>query len=165
MTIIVFLIKIIITMDKLIPFTVTDLGKITNQRNGEIKFGEKMITVPRGINPLEFLISCEARYVLFGIPEDIGIRANYGRPGAASAWNSAIKSIANIQHNRFCKGNQIVILGTIDVTNEMAEVTNLDFNDIDDRSKLSQLVEKIDKEVSHIIFHITTPCKEVSNLV
>jgi formiminoglutamase len=46
-------------------------------------------------------------------------------------------------------------LGTIDVTNEMAEVTNLDFNDIDDRSKLSQLVEKIDKEVSHIIFHIT----------
>jgi len=47
-----------------------------------------------------------------------------------------------------------VILGTIDVTNEMAEVTNLDFNDIDDRSKLSQLVEAIDKEVSHIIFHI-----------
>jgi formiminoglutamase len=33
-------------------------------------------------------------------------------------------------------------------------VENLDFNDIDDRSKLSQLVEKIDKEVSHIIFNI-----------
>ena len=142
-------------MDKLIPFTSTDLGKITNHRNGEIKFGEKMITVPKGIDPLEFLTTCDAKYVVFGIPEDIGIRANYGRPGAASAWKSAIKSIANIQHNRFCKGNQIVILGTIDVTNEMAEVTNLDFNDIDDRSKLSQLVEKIDKEVSHIIFHIT----------
>ncbi len=142
-------------MDKLIPFTSTDLGKITNHRNGEIKFGEKMITVPEGLDPLEFLATCDAKYVVFGIPEDIGIRANYGRPGAASAWKSAIKSIANIQHNRFCKGNQIVILGTIDVTNEMAEVTNLDFNDIDDRSKLSQLVEKIDKEVSHIIFHIT----------
>ena len=141
-------------MDKLIPFTLTDLGKITNHRNGEIKFGEKMITVPKGIDPLKFLATCEAKYVLLGIPEDIGIRANYGRPGAASAWNSAIKSIANIQHNQFCKGSQIVILGQLDVTNEMAEVAHLDFNDIDDRSKLSQLVEQIDKEVSHIIFNI-----------
>lgn len=141
-------------MDKLIPFTITDLGKITNHRNGEIKFGEKMITVPKGIDPLKFIATCEAKYVILGIPEDIGIRANYGRPGAASAWNSAIKSIANIQHNRFCKGSQIVILGQLNVANEMAEVEHLDFNDIDDRSKLSQLVEKIDKEVSHIIFNI-----------
>ena len=141
-------------MDKLIPFTITDLGKITNHRNGEIKFGEKMITVPKGIDPLEFIATCEAKYVILGIPEDIGIRANYGRPGAASAWNSAIKSIANIQHNRFCKGSQIVILGQLNVANEMEEVEHLDFNDIDDRSKLSQLVEKIDKEVSHIIFNI-----------
>ncbi len=141
-------------MDKLIPFTITDLGKITNHRNGEIKFGEKMITVPKGIDPLEFIATCEAKYVILGIPEDIGIRANYGRPGAASAWNSAIKSIANIQHNRFCKGSQIVILGQLNVANEMAEVEHLDFNDIDDRSKLSQLVKKIDKEVSHIIFNI-----------
>ena len=83
-------------MDKLIPFTSTDLGKITNHRNGEIKFGEKMITVPKGDDPLEFLATCDAKYVIIGIPEDIGIRANYGRPGAASAWKSAIKSIANI---------------------------------------------------------------------
>ncbi len=55
-------------MDKLIPFTITDLGKITNHRNGEIKFGEKMITVPKGIEPLEFLATCEAKYVVLGIP-------------------------------------------------------------------------------------------------
>jgi formiminoglutamase len=36
----------------------------------------------------------------------------------------------------------------------MKEVAHLDFNDIDDRSKLSQLVEKIDREVSHIVFNI-----------
>jgi formiminoglutamase len=141
-------------MDKLIPFTSTDLGKITNHRNGEIKFGEKMITVPKGEDPLEFLATCDAKYVVFGIPEDIGIRANYGRPGAASAWKSAIKSIANIQHNRFCKGSQIVILGKLDVTAEMAEAKDLDFNITEDRKKLSTLVEKIDKEVVHIISSI-----------
>tara|TARA_R110000868_G_scaffold346292_4_gene607360 strand:+ start:2537 stop:3565 length:1029 start_codon:yes stop_codon:yes gene_type:complete len=141
-------------MEKILPFTTNDLAKITNHRSGEIKFGEKMITVPKGTDPLSFLKISEAKYVLLGIPEDIGIRANFGRPGAASAWDIAIKNIANIQHNRFCKGNQIIILGQINVSEEMKEVEHLDFNDIDDRSKLSQLVEKIDKDVSHIIFNI-----------
>ncbi len=141
-------------MEKLIPFTVNDLAKVTNHRSGEIKFGEKMIVIPKGADKITFLKESEAKYVLLGIPEDIGVRANYGRPGAASAWQSAIKSIANIQHNRFCKGSQIIVLGQINVAEEMRDVENLDFNDIDDRSKLSQLVEKIDKEVSHIIFTI-----------
>ena len=141
-------------MEKLIPFTINDLAKITNHRSGEIKFGEKMIVIPPGADKVNFLKESEAKYVLLGIPEDIGVRANYGRPGAASAWQSAIKSIANIQHNRFSKGSNIIILGHINVADEMREVENLDFNDIDDRSKLSQLVEKIDKEVSHIIFTI-----------
>ncbi|AOC96108.1 MULTISPECIES: formimidoylglutamase [Flavobacterium] len=141
-------------MEKLIPFTINDLAKVTNHRSGELKFGEKMIVIPPGADKVTFLKESEAKYVLLGIPEDIGVRANYGRPGAASAWQCAIKSIANIQHNRFCKGSNIIVLGQINVANEMREVENLDFNDIDDRSKLSQLVEKIDKEVSHIIFTI-----------
>jgi len=141
-------------MEKLIPFTINDLAKVTNHRSGEIKFGEKMLTIPKGIDIAAFLNTCEAKYVLFGIPEDIGVRANFGRPGAASAWECAIASIANIQHNRFCKGNQILVLGQLNVRAEMKEVEHLDFNDIDDRSKLSQLVEKIDKDVSHIIFNI-----------
>jgi len=138
-------------MEKLIPFTIADLAKITNHRSGEIKFGEKMFTVPKDTRAENFLVSCEAKYVLFGIPEDIGIRANYGRPGAATAWDSAIKAIANIQHNRFCKGNKIMILGTLDVSQEMEAVKNLDFNVINDRFQLSAMVEKLDKEVAHIV--------------
>lgn len=141
-------------MEKLLRFTANDLAKITNHRSGEIKFGEKMITVPKDTDFISFLKSCEAKYVLLGIPEDIGIRANFGRPGAASAWDVAIKNIANIQHNRFCKGSQIIVLGQIDVYDEMKEVEHLDFNKTSDRTKLSQLVEKIDKEVSHAIFNI-----------
>ncbi len=141
-------------MEKLIPFTSIDLAKITNHRSGEIKFGEKMLTVPKGTDPLLFLKVSEAKYVLFGIPEDIGVRANFGRPGTASAWDSAIKNIANIQHNRFCKGYQLLVLGQLDVCEDMKEVEHLNFHNVNDRSKLSKLVEKIDKEVSHIIFNI-----------
>jgi formiminoglutamase len=41
----------------------------------------------------------------------------------------------------------------------MKNVELLNFNDIDDRSKLSQLVDKIDKDVSHIIFKLVSAGK------
>lgn len=146
-------------MEKLIRFTASDLSKITNHRSGEVKFGEKMVTIPKEQDVAKFLKECEQQFVLFGIPEDIGVRANYGRPGASTAWESAIKSIANIQHNRFCKGSQIVVLGALDVAEEMELVQNLDFNVTADRKKLSELVVKIDKEVAHIISLIVTAGK------
>ncbi len=138
-------------MDKLIPFLITDLAKVTNHRSGEIKFGEKMQTVPKGADAMTFLKESTARYALLGIPEDIGVRANFGRPGTASAWESAIRSIANIQHNRFCKGSQMLVLGTIDVAAEMRAAQQLDFHNITHRKQFNNLVESIDKEVAHII--------------
>ncbi len=138
-------------MDKLIRFSNSDLSKITNHRSGEVKYGEKMITIPKEQNIVEFLKKCEQQFILFGIPEDIGVRANFGRPGADSAWESALNSIANIQHNRFCKGSQIVILGQLDCSEEMEAIKNLSFNSIEDRKIMSELVVKIDKEVVHII--------------
>ena len=141
-------------MEKLIRFTSTELSSITNHRSGEVKFGEKMVTIPKEQEIFSFLKNCPQPFVLFGIPEDIGIRANYGRPGAYSAWESAIKSIANIQHNRFCKGSQIVVLGHLDVAQEMELVKDLDFNNTEDRKKLSNLVVQIDKDVAHIITNI-----------
>ncbi len=138
-------------MDKLIPFHINDLAKITNHRSGELKFGEKMQTVPKGADVTQFLKECKAPYVLLGIPEDIGVRANFGRPGAASAWESAIRSIANIQHNRFCKGSQLLVLGTLDVAQEMEAAKNLDFHNISHRQEFNKLVESVDKEVAHII--------------
>lgn len=138
-------------MDRLIPFTVQDLARITNHRSGELKFGEKMLTVPKGVDPSSFVRQTEARFVIIGIPEDIGVRANFGRPGAASAWESAMRSIANIQHNRFCKGGSLLVLGTIDVGPEMAAAKKLDFHNTAHRQQFNQLVEKVDKEVAHFV--------------
>ena len=141
-------------MEKLVPFTINDLAKVTNFRSGEVKFGEKMLTVPKNTDASAYLYSCEAKYILFGIPEDIGVKANYGRTGAASAWESAINGIANIQHNRFCKGSLLLVLGQLNVSEEMAESQHLDYNSDTDRKRLNQLVHKIDKEVSHIVCKI-----------
>lgn len=141
-------------MENLIRFKQSDLAKVTSFRNGEVKFGEKMIIVPIDTDITEFIQNSEAKYVLLGIPEDVGIRANMGRSGARTAWNSAIESIANIQHNRFCKGSSIIILGQVDVSQEMEAAQNLDEKNPEDRKQLFKIVEQIDKEVSHIIFSI-----------
>ena len=141
-------------MEKLIRFSISDLSKITNHRSGEVKFGEKMILIPKEQEIIPFLENSEAQFVLFGIPEDVGVRANFGRKGADSAWKSAISSLANIQHNKFCKGSELIILGELNVEDEMKAIENLDFNILSDRKKMSDLVSVIDKEVVHIITQI-----------
>jgi formiminoglutamase len=139
-------------MDKLLLFKESQLSKITNHRSGEVKFGEQMYTVPKNTTDvLTYIKECEAQFVLLGIPEDVGVRANNGKPGSDSAWECAIKSIANIQHNRFCKGYHLLVLGTLDVSVEMEEIQNLDFTVTNDRIRMSELVVQIDKDVTHII--------------
>jgi formiminoglutamase len=141
-------------MENIIRFTQADLTKYTSQRSGEIRFGERIVTITNDATVFEDIAASEADFVLFGIPEDIGIRANYGRPGAALAWESAIKSIVNLQHNKFCKGGRLLILGQLDVAQAQQQAEQLDPTTKDARKQLSALVEKIDKDVSHIICQI-----------
>jgi len=141
-------------MENIILLNQNELARITNHRSGEIKFGEKNITVPKDVNIIDFIRSCEAKFVLFGITEDIGVRANYGRPGTASAYQSALNSLVNIQHNRFCKGGELLILGHLDLTKEIEASLILNPKVKDDRMELFKLVEKVDAEVSHVVHQI-----------
>jgi formiminoglutamase len=138
-------------MDKLNVFSSRDIAKITQHRSGEIKFGEKIITVPIEENWIEFITNSEAKFVLIGLPEDIGIKANLGRTGAASAFESTLKSLVNFQHNKFCKGSELVVLGEINFSKEMEISKTLDTQNKEDRKKLFQIVENIDKDVSYVI--------------
>lgn len=141
-------------MENITRFTLADLTRNTNQRSGEIKFGERIQTLAPDAEIFKAIKHSDADFVLLGIPEDIGVRANYGRPGAASAWESTLRSITNIQHNKFCKGSRLLILGHVEVAETMREAAALYANSKDDRKKLSDMIDQIDKEVSHIICQI-----------
>ena len=141
-------------MENIILLSQNELAKITNHRSGEVKFGEKIITVPKDADIVEFIANSEAKFVLFGIPEDIGVKANLGRVGAASAYDSALKSLANIQHNKFCKGSNLLVLGKLDVSKQLEKAHTLDANNKEHRKELFKLVEQLDIEVSHIVHQI-----------
>lgn len=146
-------------MENITLLSQSELAKITNHRSGEIKFGEKIITVPKDADVTDFISSCDAKFVLLGIPEDIGVRANLGRPGTASAYENALKSLVNIQHNKFCKGSNLLVLGKINLSKEMEMSKNLNATHKDERKMLFKLVEQLDIEVSHIIHKICSAGK------
>ena len=141
-------------MENITLLSQNELAKITNHRSGEIKFGEKIITVPKDTDIVDFITNNEAKFVLFGIPEDIGVKANLGRIGAASAYDSALQSLANIQHNKFCKGSNLLVLGKLNVDELLEKAQNLDANNKEHRKELFKLVEQLDIEVSHIVHQI-----------
>lgn len=92
-----------------------DILNLVNKREGEIKLGEKVQVV----NSLQELKNSSARFVLLGIPEDIGIRANHGITGAASTWLPTLKAILNVQSNSFLDGEALLVLGHFNFTNAL----------------------------------------------
>jgi len=98
-------------MDNLKIYARQDINRLVIHRNGEIKLGEKVAV----FTSWEELQNASAKFVLLGIPEDIGIRANAGIAGAASVWRPALTAFLNIQSNRFLNGEEVLVLGHFEI--------------------------------------------------
>lgn len=98
-------------MDSFKIYTQNDVLALTNHRDGEVKLGEKVLVA----TSIDEIINSAAKFVLLGIPEDIGVRANLGIAGAKTAWQAALKSLLNIQSNPFLVGDEILVLGHFEI--------------------------------------------------
>lgn len=131
-------------------YTEKEIRSLTRHRHGEQKIGDKISCLPAAELLNEFLQNSPAKFVIFGIPEDIGVRANYGRAGAATAWKPAIENIVNLQSNELLKAEDIIVLGeveTADLMQQAGEPTKNDRN----IERLRKLVEFIDGRVVEIV--------------
>lgn len=129
---------------RLMSFTVT--------REGETKAGEKFLTVKE--NSLDAIAKSPAKFVLLGIPEDIGIRANHGIPGASKMWEKSIQKICNVQHNEFFDAESILVLGEMNLDDLMEQSKNASVE------KLRELTSEIDDRVAPVIEAIVKAGKE-----
>ncbi len=84
---------------------------LTRLRRFETKMGERLNVVGNKMNPEESLLDEKIKYVIFGVPEDIGVKANLGIGGADSAWLSFLHAFLNIQSNDFLEGSDVLLLG------------------------------------------------------
>ena len=101
------------------------LDAVTSKREGETKLGE-MLQIVDTDQWEEALQESEATYVLIGIPEDIGVRANLGVGGAHTLWEPFLKAFCNVQETQFVTGNDCILLGAFDVTKLMERSLDAD---------------------------------------
>jgi len=121
---------------------ITDLEKLTAKREGETKIGE---TIHAGSSIiLDTIEKSTANFVIFGIPEDIGPRANCGRGGSDGGWTAFLEKFVNLQENKFMRGASILLLGSIDCS----KWNSIDSKDI---AQLRKAVESLDEVVSDLV--------------
>lgn len=117
-----------------------DIMALTGPREGETKLGERV----QVISALDQLKASTARFVLLGIPEDIGVRANQGIGGAATAWIPALKALLNTQSTSFLTGQELLILGHFHFQEPLES----------DIKALEEAVVQIDEQVYPVIKEI-----------
>lgn len=82
-----------------------------NIRPGETHIGE-MITCASSEDDMNGLLQSETvRFVLVGLPEDIGVRANGGIGGAQTGWQPFLRAFLNIQETEFLSGRHFLLYG------------------------------------------------------
>lgn len=121
-------------------FNSENLSQLFSVREGEEKLGQKV-----RINSTP--IDLNGKFVIIGVAEDIGPRANLGFAGAEAGFSAFITRFLNVQSNRFLNGSDIVVYGVVRCSET--------FSISDDLVELRNTVEHLDlllEEVLQVVF-------------
>jgi len=133
-----------------------DVLNLTRIRRFETKLGETVHILPDKNTWETDLQQSTAKYVVFGIPEDIGIRANHGTGGADSVWMPFLSAFLNLQSNDFLNGEEVILLGQFNFSDlgELIEQNAYGYEEKIDAYR--HAVVTIDEEVEELTKLITT---------
>lgn len=127
------------------------------KRKNEKKLGEliKYSISEKLTENLNFAKNNNIKFVILGVPEDIGPQANYGKEGAKNAWDAFLNQFLNTQANEFIPYSQLMLLGNIIFDDLYKKLHN---NSTSSKYRkveiLRKLVEEIDIRVSNILTKI-----------
>lgn len=132
-------------------YTKKDLLSLTHIRKFETKIGERVQVLKKADQLAESLKECNATYILFGIAEDIGIRANEGKPGADKCWPSFLPSFLNTQSNDFLMGEDVMIAGYFDFSDLLTVIEQNAPANEERTDAYRHAVNTIDEEVEGLV--------------
>lgn len=107
-------------------FSKKHIEETTVLREGETKIGSTLSSLQ------------EAKYVIIGVEESIGPRANFGRSGAENSFKAFISFFLNMQANQFFDGSKTHVLGKISYKNKID-------------SDLNGLVDELDNFIYNVL--------------
>ena len=129
-------------------FTPQKLKNFTKIRSGEVKLGESI----NSLNSIDELQNRDEQFVVLGIPENIGIRANYGASNAHLMWEEFLKAFLNIQSNKHNHPEDVIILGEFNTASLQERALNLELPE--QAEVFDDLVQELDEAVSQLIQQI-----------
>ncbi len=141
-------------------YSKSDILSVTKVRRFETKLGERVHFLKRDVDWPEALQESTAKYVILGIPEDIGIRANYGTGGADTAWLPFLSAFLNIQSNDFLPGDNILLLGHFDFGDIKYLIDSNAYNQDELIDAYRHAVNIIDEEVENMM-KVIASCKKI----
>jgi formiminoglutamase len=136
-------------------YTKQEILSLTKIRRFETKLGERLQVI-NDIESLEKSIqNTSARYVLFGIPEDLGAKGNYGIGGTDTLWIPFLQNFLNLQSNDFLDGQEILLLGHFDFGDIQYLIDTTAKSEEEKIEAYRHAVNTIDDEVEHLVKIIT----------
>jgi formiminoglutamase len=141
-------------------YTKEDILSLTKLRRFETKLGERLQYIKPGAEWQELLQQSTAKYVLLGIPEDIGVKANYGTGGTDTVWLPFLSAFLNVQSNEFLEGSDILLLGHFDFGDIKYLIENNAQGDEERIDAYRHAVTTIDDQVEQLI-KVIAACKKI----
>lgn len=133
-----------------------DVLTLTKIRRFETKVGERVQLQHSREQFEKVLQESTAKFALFGIPEDIGVKANEGLGGADTAWFPFLTAFLNIQSNDFLQGDEILLLGHFDFSHVESVIEENAHGHEEKLDAYRHAVNSIDEEVESLAKLITT---------
>ncbi|HEV8285309.1 MAG TPA: formimidoylglutamase [Chitinophagaceae bacterium] len=132
-----------------------DILYLTRLRKFETKLGERIQAVVDATQLDSFLQTTTAKFILLGIPEDIGVKANHGIGGTGTVWIPFLQAFLNIQSNDFLDGSEIILLGHFDFGDIQYLIDTTAKSEEEKLEAYRHAVNTIDDEVESLIKMIT----------
>jgi formiminoglutamase len=132
-------------------YTKEDTLSLTNTRRFETKIGERVNHLVKEGEWPQVLQNCEAIFIVLGIPEDIGVKANYGIGGTDTSWVPFLSSFLNMQSNDFFTGENVLVLGHFDFGDLKYLIDNNAYNQEELIDAYRHAVSIIDDEVETLL--------------
>lgn len=128
--------------------------RVCTYRENETKVGQSIVLLNPEVNVQQAL--CDAaqfgmRFVLLGVCEDIGPKANMGKGGAQRAWSAFLQHFLNQPHNQFLAVQKVLLLGEVDVDDLIAQSELLDNQQAEQLHKLRSLCSELDERVESVL--------------
>lgn len=137
-------------MGQLQTYQPDQIFQMSQPRAGETKLGQSVHTLPN----LKALHHTSCNFVLLGLPEDVGVRANGGVGGANTSWIPTLQALMMSQSTKRFSGQELAVLGYMDFSLEMALADQCDLQSNTGLERIRQLVSTIDEQVSALIQQI-----------